>query len=71
MQAMFWAGLVVVMLGIASLLVPIPRNEHDGLTVGGMSISVETRHNEKVSPIVSLAMILGGAGLMIAVKKKS
>jgi hypothetical protein len=71
MQAMFWTGLVVLILGITSLLVPIPRSEQNGLTVGGMSIGVETRHSEKVSPIVSLAMILGGAGLMIAVKKKS
>ena len=71
MQAMFWTGLVVLMLGITSLLVPIPRNDQDGLTVGSVSIGIETRHSEKVSPIVSAAMILGGAGLMIAVKKKS
>jgi hypothetical protein len=71
MQAMFWTGLVVLMLGITSLLVPIPRSEQDGFTVGSVSIDIETSHSEKVSPIVSAAMILGGAGLMIAVKKKS
>ena len=71
MQALFWTGLVVLVLGITSLLVPIPRNEQDGLTIGSVSICIETRHSDKVSPIVSVAMILGGAGLMIAVKKKS
>ena len=71
MQALFWIGLVVLMLGITSLLVPIPRNEQGGLTVGGVSVGIETRHSEKVSPIVSVGMILGGAGLMIAAKKKS
>ena len=71
MQALFWSGLVVLMLGITSLFVPIPSNEQDGLTVGSVSIGIETRHNEKVSPIISAAMILGGAGLMIAAKKKS
>jgi hypothetical protein len=70
MQAMFWVGLVVVILGITSLLVPIPRNEQNGVTVGSVSIGVETRHSDKVSPIVSAAMILAGAGLMFAVKKK-
>jgi hypothetical protein len=50
---------------------PDPRNEQGGLTVGGVSFGIETRHSEKVSPIVSVAMILGGAGLMIAAKKKS
>jgi hypothetical protein len=38
MQALFWIGLVVLMLGITSLLVPIPRNEQGGLTVGGVSV---------------------------------
>jgi hypothetical protein len=70
MQAFFWCGLVVLMLGITSLLVPIPRSDQNGLTVGGVSIGIETRQSEKVSPIVSAAMILGGAGLMIAIKKK-
>jgi hypothetical protein len=71
MKALFWIGLVVLILGIVSLVVPIPRNERDGVNVGGVSIGVETRHDEKVSPIVSAVMILGGAGLMIAGKGKS
>lgn len=71
MQALFWIGLVVLMLGITSLLVPIPRNEQGGLTVGEVPIGIETRRSERVSPIVSVGMILGGAGLMIAAKQKS
>ena len=71
MKALFWSGLVLLILGIGSLVVPIPSNEHGGFTVGDVSIGVETRHSEKVSPIVSAAMIFGGAGLIIAAKKKS
>ena len=71
MKALFWIGLVVLILGIASLFVPIPSNERDGVKLGGVSIGVETRHDEKVSPIVSAVMILGGVGLMIAGKGKS
>jgi hypothetical protein len=48
----------------------MPRNEHSGLQVGGVSIGVETQHSEKVSPIISAVMILGGAGLLIAAKSK-
>jgi hypothetical protein len=70
MQALFWTGLVLLVLGITSLLVPIPSSQKDGITVGSMSIGVETNTHEKVSPIISAAMILGGAGLMIAAKKK-
>lgn len=70
MKALFWIGLVLLILGVVSLLVPIPRNERDGVNVGGVTIGIETRHDEKLSPIVSSVMILGGAGLMIAGKGK-
>ena len=71
MKALFWIGMVVLILGIVSLVVPIPRNEREGLKVGGVSVGVETQHAEKVSPIVSVVMILGGVGTMVAGKMKS
>jgi len=71
MKGLFWIGLVVAILGIVSFLVPIPRNEREGVKVGGISIGVETQHSEKVSPIVGGVMILAGAGMMIAAKVKS
>jgi hypothetical protein len=71
MKALFWIGIVVLILGIASLVVPIPRNEREGFKAGGVSVGIETRHDEKVSPIVSAVMILGGAGLLIAGKRRS
>lgn len=71
MKSLFWFGLVVLILGIASLVVPIPHTEHEGIKAGGISLGVETRHDEKVSPVISAVMILGGAGMMIAGKTKA
>ena len=68
MKALFLIGLVVLVLGFVSLVVPIPRNERESVHAGGISIGIETRHEEKVSPMVSAMMILGGAGMMIAGK---
>lgn len=66
MKPLFWVGLVLLLLGVASLLIPIPRNQREGVKVGGLSIGVETRHDEKAPPALSSVMILAGAGLMIA-----
>jgi hypothetical protein len=69
MRGLFWIGVVFVVLGIASLVVPIPHKEHSGVKVGGASIGIETRHDEKVSPIISAVLIAAGAGMMIAARK--
>jgi hypothetical protein len=69
MRFLFWVGVIFVVLGIASLVVPIPHTEHNGVKVGGASIGIETRHDEKVSPIVSAVLIAAGAGMMIAARK--
>jgi hypothetical protein len=64
MKALFWVGMVVVILGILSLFVPIPRTERHGIRVGDASVGVQTRTEEKVPPIVSAVMIAGGALMM-------
>jgi hypothetical protein len=71
MKALFWIGLVVLVLGVLSLFVPIPRSERAGFEAGGISVGVTTSHKERVSPIVSGVMILAGAGMMVAGRRKN
>jgi hypothetical protein len=71
MKGLFWLGLLLLILGIASLFVPIPHTEKEGLKVGGASIGIETKHEEKVSPIISAVLIAAGAGIMLVGKKAS
>lgn len=70
MKILFWIGVVVLVLGLASLVVPIPQTEKEGVKAGGISLEVQTKHSETVSPIVSAVMILAAAGMMIAGKRK-
>ncbi len=66
MKLLFAVGLILLILGVASFFVPIPRREMDGLKAGNVEIGVEVRHNEHVSPVISTVLIVAGAGLMIA-----
>ncbi len=70
MKALFWIGMMVLILGVASLVVPIPRSEREGFEAGGVSVGVETRHKEKVPPLVSALLMLAGVGTMFAVNVK-
>jgi len=67
---LFWIGLVLLILGIGSLVVPVPHTDRESLTVGGVSLGIQAKHEEKLSPALSAVMILGGLGA-IAVGRRS
>jgi hypothetical protein len=66
MKMMLLAGLVLIVLGLASLVVPIPHSETHGIKAGDMNIGLQTTSSERVSPIVSAVLIAGGIALAIA-----
>jgi hypothetical protein len=66
MKILLFAGLLVLVLGVASLVVPIPHTEREGIKVGGANFGVQTSHSERVSPLVSFVLIGGGIALSIA-----
>jgi hypothetical protein len=70
MKVLFWIGLIVLILGVVSLVLPIPRSEREGVTIGGVSLGVDTRHEEKIPPALSAVMMLGGLGAMAVGKAK-
>jgi hypothetical protein len=66
MKMFLYAGLILIVLGIVSLVVPVPSSEKQGIKIGDTNIGVQTSHSEKVSPIVSAVLIAGGIVLSIA-----
>jgi hypothetical protein len=65
MKLLFWFGVVAILLGVLSLVVPLPHTERQGFSAGDMSVTMQTQHSETVSPFVSCALILGGVGMMV------
>jgi hypothetical protein len=66
MKILLVGGLLVIVLGIASLIVPVPHTETHGIKAGDVNIGVQTHDSERVSPIVSAVLIAGGIALTIA-----
>ena len=71
MKALFWLGLLAVIVGVALLFVPITHTEKHGVKAGDISLGVETRAQEKISPAISGVIVLAGVGLMIAARGRS
>ena len=66
MKMLLYAGIVMIALGIASLIVPIPHTETEGIKVGSANLGIQTSHSERVSPVISIVLIAGGIALSIA-----
>jgi hypothetical protein len=66
MKNLLFVGVLLIVLGIASLIVPIPHSETHGVKIGDANLGVQTSHSERVSPIISVALIAGGIALTIA-----
>jgi hypothetical protein len=66
MKILLFAGLLMIVLGIASLVVPIPHTETHGIKLGDANIGVQTSQSERVAPLVSGVLIVGGIVLAVA-----
>jgi hypothetical protein len=69
MKALMLVGVVLVVLGILSFFVPVPHSEQHGVNIGDAHVGITTHEDEKVSPTVSIVLIVVGGGLMIAGRK--
>lgn len=65
MKVLLFVGLLLIVLGICSLFVPIPHSERHGLDAGDVHIGVKTSHSEKVPPVISALLIVGGIGMCV------
>ena len=66
MKGLFVVGLVILVLGIVSFFIPVPHSERHGVDAGDVHLGVTTRHDKLLPPIASIALVVVGAGLMVA-----
>lgn len=65
MKTISWIGLVVLILGVLSFVVPLPHSESHGVKVGDASVGITTKSNEKVPPVVGGILCLVGAVMLV------
>jgi hypothetical protein len=70
MRGLGIAGVVLLVLGILSFVVPFPMYHHHGVSVGDAHIGVTTEHDQHIPPAISVVLVVAGAGLLIAGRKE-
>jgi hypothetical protein len=69
LKALMLVGVVVLVLGVLSFFVPFPHSEHHGVSIGDAHVGVTTHDDQRVPPVMSIVLVVVGAGLMIAGSK--
>jgi UDP-N-acetylmuramyl pentapeptide phosphotransferase/UDP-N-acetylglucosamine-1-phosphate transferase len=63
-------GVFLVALGLAALLIPIPRREDHSVKIGDTKISVQTQRSEKLPPGVGIVLVAGGVVALVLASRK-
>lgn len=71
MKPLTLIGAVLLLLGLLSFFVPIPHQENHGVQIGDAKIGVQTSHSERLSPVISGVLVLGGVLAMAAGARKN
>ena len=58
-------GILLVILGVLSFVVPVPHQENHGIKVGDAKFSIQTESSEKLPPVVGIILVGGGVVALI------
>jgi hypothetical protein len=65
MKALPLIGILLLVLGVLSFVVPIPHSENHGVKIGDAKLTVETQSSEKLPPAAGIVLIAGGVVALV------
>lgn len=71
MKNLAFVGVLLLVLGVLSLVVPIPHREDQGVKIGDTKIGVQTESSEKLPPAVGVVLLAGGVLALVLGSRKT
>jgi uncharacterized membrane protein len=71
MKGLSIVGVLLLVLGVLSFVVPLPHQEKHGIKVGDAKFSVQTESSEKLPSAVGIILIGGGVVALILGLRKA
>ena len=65
MKALPVVGLLLLILGVLSFVVPVPHQERHGIKVGDAKFSIQRENSERLPPAVGVILVAGGVVALI------
>jgi hypothetical protein len=60
MKSVGFIGVLLLVLGLLTFVVPVPHRENHGVKIGDTKIGVQTERSEKLPPGVGIVLLVGG-----------
>lgn len=70
MKGIAAVGVLLLVFGLLSFVVPVPHSESHGVKVGDTKIGVQTQHSEKLPPMVGIILLAGGVIALVVGSRK-
>jgi hypothetical protein len=71
MKPVTLVGVLLLLLGLAAFIVPIPHHEQHAVQIGDAKIGVQTESREKLPPAVGIVLLAGGVLALVLGARKS
>ncbi len=71
MKPVTLVGVLLLVLGLVSFVVPIPHRENHGVKIGDTKIGVQTESSEKLPPVVGIVLLAGGVLALVLGARKT
>ena len=71
MRNLVFVGVLLLVLGALSFVVPIPHREDHGVKIGDAKIGVQTESSEKLPPAVGVVLLGGGILALVLGSRKA
>ncbi len=71
MKALPLVGILLLVLGVLSFIIPVPHREHHGVKFGDAKISVETESSDKLPPAAGIVLLAGGVVALVLGMRKA
>jgi uncharacterized membrane protein len=71
MNRLTWIGVLLLVLGLLSFVVPIPQRENHAVKIGDTKIGVQTENSEKLPTAASIVLLAGGVVALVLGARKT
>ncbi len=71
MKGLTIVGVLLLILGVLSFIVPIPQREEHSMKIGDAKIGIQTENSQKLPPAVGVVLVVAGVAVLALGSRKS